>query len=60
MLKLYEEQQGKGNLKLLEELRRHSKVMLKQCIDGAEQRSVTSYFTGVASTEATGREGSNV
>ena len=44
-LKLYEEQQDAGDLKLLEALKRHSKVMLKRRIDGAEQRVITSYFT---------------
>ena len=34
ILKLYKEQQDAGDLTLLETLKRHSKVMLKRCIDG--------------------------
>ena len=44
-LKLYKKQQDAGDLKLLEALKKHSKVMHKCCIDGAEQKVVTSYFT---------------
>ena len=39
---LYEKQQDAGDLKLLEAPKRHSKVMLKRRIDGAEQRVITS------------------
>ena len=46
-LKLYEEQQDKGNLKLLGELRRQSMIMLRRRIEGAEQKTITSYFTSV-------------
>lgn len=42
--KFHEEQQNTGNLRLLQELWKHSKVILKRRIDGAEHRSITSYF----------------
>ena len=41
-LKLYKEQQDVGDLKLLEALKRYSKVMRKRRIDGAEQRVITT------------------
>ncbi|MCJ1425169.1 hypothetical protein MMC29_003057 [Sticta canariensis] len=47
ILQLYEEQQNKGNLRLLEELRRQSRIMLRRRIEGAEQKTITEYFMSV-------------